>query len=998
MVKAFLKPAVIVTSFDPGSVVSSENMMNTAVRKCFVAIVVLSFVIAAGQPLAAQFPGVSLGTLIQGALKGAGIPTGTPVQAPVQAAAPQGAPQGSPATGSAGLIPVPPQPDYTWETLPAAAGGSGTKGAGSAAAAAAASKAQADTAKALAKDLDPKGAGKPAVPASTYPDGPTALKIAKTRFEASRQAMDAASAVEFARLVTWLPRWDGLFPEPAKATAASYAVSMAITYAGKAHFALAFAGATFALDPASPTAAGNLASAIATAAERLYPGKGREAERSPFLADAEKLYLYALSLTVKAKAWTAASMTPMLNLANLYMDSGSFEKARPLFLAARALDKSSWAAALGLASCYEAVGKSSLAKAVLEDPALEKPAMFAAMAKHDTQVKATETYAELPVESPDVTYEAAIASLSSQELVTAAEFIAGMDQSERNKTRLFVDNLPVRGSYVAPEIRMLAQYSSLEAISKPDGVSALKDFSEAVGMLSGKSAAASYHSSMELAESMGLKVDLGFDLNDAAAHPEKYENYEPNVRVSGVGEVQANAQAMGAGATMAERDLAAGKTASTVALASKIDPFFLILGMNPADYADPSNLLIQRHNLVMHNRKMNAYVGYLYSVNRRTARQIAEIVDNAHRKAYNLDQAEAAEIKRFDKQLADAVDEHNRRYATSRNPPEFNYRPWNIKFHTIHEGYFGQHDTVMATSWTQATQVASVAYLQKVKKNAEGLYYDVFRHVALISDPAVRDKKEKALRQSIEQSVSWALINVVTAFASFTWEDEWDCGCDLYDLAAQREAEQAALDKAEAERIERNRGEKKRFDSGEIPESSPLFAKLDAYGTDLNIPFIPLLSGRISAARTVVRFEAELPLPGSPALSYGFTQSASSGATTHNAGVELSFGGQAGGAEVGAKLKINGSIAVDGKGVVSDYDISGGASISAEGKFGGAEAGFEASATRGCTLSAKAEANLNPLAGAAKEAMGDYIGEDAADMLPTGDEPKKEIWSGEYKL
>jgi len=155
---------------------------------------------------------------------------------------------------------------------------------------------------------------------------------------------------------------------------------------------------------------------------------------------------------------------------------------------------------------------------------------------------------------------------------------------------------------------------------------------------------------------------------------------------------------------------------------------------------------------------------------------------------------------------------------------------------------------------------------------------------------------------------------------------------------------------------------------------------------------------RISAARTVVRFAADLPLPGSPSLSYGFAESASTGATTHNAGVELSFGGQAGGAELGATLKINGSIAVDGKGVVSDYDISGGASVSAEGHFGGAEAGFEASATRGCALSAKAEDSLNPLAGAGKDAMGEYIGEEAADMLPDGGEVKKEIWSGEYKL
>ncbi len=966
--------------------------MSATIRKYFVACVVVVIIVAAGEPLAAQIPGFSLGNIIQNALKDAMVPPGTPVlpsQGAVQGAV---APAG-PGTGSAGLIGLPPLSDQTWESLPSAA-----QEPLSPAAAAAARKAASDTAKTLAKDMDPKGAGKPALPASNYPDVATALRLAKTRFDASRAAMDAASVVEFSRLVTWPPRWDGLLPDATKAAAASYAVSMSVTYAKNPHFAVAYAASIFTLNPASPTAAGNLASGLATAAERLFPDESKVAERAPLRSDAEKLYLYALSLTVKNKAWTQGSMIPLLNLANLYMDTKAYEKARPLFLAARALDRSSWAAALGLASYYEAVKKPHLAKAVLEDPELERPAMFAAASKHEEQTKATETFTEIPIEAPDETYEAAIQALSSQELVTAAEFIAGMDQNERNKTRLFVDNLPVKGSYTAPSITMVAQYSSLEAISKPNGVAALTDFSEAVGVITGKSAAEGYKSTKGITESMGLKIDLGLDLDDAVAHPEKYENTDPNVKVSGVETLKANAQAMGAEAKVAERDLAAGKTASTVALASKIDPFFSILGMNPADYADPSNLLIQRHNLVMHNRKMNAYTGYLFSVNRRTTRQINEIVTRAHIKVNELEKQEAEELDRLAEQLAKAVDDHNKRYGDSKNPPEFNFRPWEIRAHSIHVNYAGQHDQVMGAGWNQATQVATVAYIQKVKKNAEALYYDVFRHVSIISDPAVREKKDQALKHEILKSVSWALQNVMVAYASFTWRDNWDCGCDLENLEQLREQEREAAERAEAERIERNRGEKKRFESGEIPESSPLFAKLDAYGTDLNIPFIPFLSGRISAARTVVRFEAEFPLPGSPSLSYGFTQSEFTGATTHNAGVELGFSGQAGGAEVGAKIKINGTIAVDGKGVVSDYDISGGATVSAEGTFGGAEAGFEASATRGCTLSAKAEANLNPLAGMAKEKMGDYIGEDAADHLPDGGDVKKELWSGEYKL
>lgn len=70
----------------------------------------LSLPSARGLWYCAQIPGFSLEALISGALKGAGVPSG------------------------ASLVEVPPQSDYAWEPLPAAAR---AKGAGSAAAAAA---------------------------------------------------------------------------------------------------------------------------------------------------------------------------------------------------------------------------------------------------------------------------------------------------------------------------------------------------------------------------------------------------------------------------------------------------------------------------------------------------------------------------------------------------------------------------------------------------------------------------------------------------------------------------------------------------------------------------------------------------------------------------------------------------------------------------------------------------------------------------------------------
>jgi hypothetical protein len=123
--------------------------------------------------------------------------------------------------------------------------------------------------------------------------------------------------------------------------------------------------------------------------------------------------------------------------------------------------------------------------------------------------------------------------------------------------------------------------------------------------------------------------------------------------------------------------------------------------------------------------------------------------------------------------------------------------------------------------------VASVNYLQKIKPQAEAYYYDVLRHIALISDPGVRAEKDRQFRASLDQAVHWGLCTVLVAYGSLRYHDEWDCYCDIKALLSQREEERKQLDKEESERIERSMEAKKRFESGEIPDSSPLFKKLD---------------------------------------------------------------------------------------------------------------------------------------------------------------------------
>lgn len=222
----------------------------------------------------------------------------------------------------------------------------------------------------------------------------------------------------------------------------------------------------------------------------------------------------------------------------------------------------------------------------------------------------------------------------------------------------------------------------------------------------------------------------------------------------------------------------------------------------------------------------------------------------------------------------------------------------------------------------------------------------MIRHVAMISDPEIRKQKDMELKSSVNGALMWSLQTVLLAHGSFSYDDEWDCDCDVEALLRQREAEQAALDAAENERIARNKAAKAMFDSGEIPESSSLFEKLDAFGTDLKIPFIPFLSGRISCARTVVKLDTDvLPIPGIAKLFGSMTRSENTGATRYAGGLEVGLSAKAGAASVGANLGLSGSVSTDGSGNVRDYSVTPSTSLSVS--VGGASASASAQVTVG---------------------------------------------------
>jgi hypothetical protein len=877
----------------------------------------------------------------------------------------------------------------------------------------------------------------------------------------ARQKFRPEDLSDYTAIVNWVPRFDGQSPNPPRAKELSLAVALATNNFPRPYHNIALATAVFALDPGSTSAAANMGSAILSAGEMICEKNPSPEALAPFRRDAESAYLYAIQQSMKGDLWSEASLVPVINLGNLCIDLGKLEEARSLFMVARKIKPESWDAALGLAAYFLALNKRDKALAILEDDNLDRPLATGLPIKKNKSLEKSDEYADLPPEAPEEKFEKGIEIMSAEPVMTSADFITQLDQSERNKMRYFIEHLPVQGSFQAPSIKKLTQYSTLKVISGPQGISALKDFSEMLSVYSLKSFASTSNQQLDWLADMGLKINPGVDMDDVARNPQKYmdKDLDPNVKVTGKEEFIAKMQQMKMEANKAKLDLATGNTASTVAIAGKLDPINIILQMNPDDYADPMNIIMQKMNYTVYNRKNHLYAGYLHSLNKKTHDQVTEIIAQCNRKMEELIKVRDAEQENFEQRKEAAEKEALESGNT------FRAAEWALIGHALHVRFFNAANEIQETGFGSATNVVSTTYMQRFKPNAEAYYYDVFRHIALISDPDVRSKEEADMRNSIYQAITWYLNTVLVAHGSFKYHDESACGCSMEDLVAAREAEDKALEAEENERLARNKQAKAVFDSGEIPESSQLFKKLDDYVDEYQLGLIKV---RASCARTVVEVNTDwlqkaFNLPAS--FSYKSTTSEFTGATTRDAGLSVGVKKEIGEGEVNANLNLSVSVSSDGNGVVKDYSVTAGAdagvsvgnfSASAGGQVsisgdqggikdysvtasantsvqyekttvsGGASvsygskgletdfsasvkqdfsngvgtegsASFEASTKRGCSVSGDVNQTINP--------AGVQVQKSAVDDLNKGtktkvniDFYKKELWSGKFEL
>lgn len=759
-----------------------------------------------------------------------------------------------------------------------------------------------------------------------------ALKLARHYYETAYPLIESDTKSEYNRLITWKPEFNGKQASRDALDIQKYSsinVALAISCTNAKNFYLAMAASVFALNANSTTAAGNFAAALASYGDDLSLEGAPTSNTRKYYTDAEKIYHFALLLEGKEGNHTNKALPLLVSLGNLYLDSGKTTEAYACFQTALEIDSEYGAAIEGLYNTYMAMKQYQKALDLLMEHS-KYPAVLETTAELDEQKPENEAASgSQGTMNSEEAQEASLEKLNTIDAVTTVDFVGNLDDEVSEKINQLLRQVRGKIAYTAPDISMLSQYASLKGISEPMGQVVLQSFGEGIAQLSEDAEKAkeklnenspSDETSDEVSEAMGK---FNFNTNsDPQARKEIYRTF------------------------------------------SKVMPEYSIYTINPYDYANPTDIMVQRYNIEYINLKLSMYNKYMMMVNARVTKNVEEIIDTWRVKEPPL-------WEQMDDKLATLGSSND-------------YWEDVLRAHEVHEEYMPIINGIRQVYWNQATSIAVTAYQQKIKKYAEQMYNDCMRHLILISDESIQTALEERLQSILLTNLDFIMTQINNAF-SFTMYEEI-CSCDLEELVAARQARQKKLEQLADEQIKKNIEAKKHFESGILDENSNYYKKIiKPYEVSFSSPFV---KGVIGPYKTTMQIKVDL-LNG-PSLEFGTMENHLRNTTTYNGGIEFGPDVEIAKSEIGVKayLKLTATQGADGHFAMSDVDVTGGGKLTLKSMFTETEVGMEASAIRGTKsyagFSLSADELINP---ELKMAMGYW-----APNL------KKELWNGEYPI
>lgn len=332
------------------------------------------------------------------------------------------------------------------------------------------------------------------------------LSIAEKYYQKTLAAVE--NKQEFQRVINFQPDFSGKTVDPEKARMLSHDAAQLITFTNAKNMYVAFAAAVFTLNPDNAASANNLAAAISTYNDELI-SSGMATDET--YGDALRVFHYALQQSKKDGSLTVDSPGILVSMGNLYLDTNRFQQAKAAFQIAHQYDTDYFSARLGLINYYLAKSDMKNAKLLLEG--LYYPEIAQGVAK--TQWDSEALKQPLPGENAsEGELEDAMQKNFSIPLISAYDFYANLDPKVSYDAKLFLNGLKSRMQLQAPEITTITQYTGLQRISSPGGLSAITSYLAGLSVLKSK-----------VAQAEAKAAPLQPELKIFQYNPYEYANY-----------------------------------------------------------------------------------------------------------------------------------------------------------------------------------------------------------------------------------------------------------------------------------------------------------------------------------------------------------------------------------------------------------------------------------------------------------------------------------------
>ena len=830
------------------------------------------------------------------------------------------------------------------------------------------------------------------------------LRIAKKYYEWAEPRISIGRA-EFKDAVNWRPLFDGKKKDYDLAAKLSCDTCIVGSMGRMGDMAVALACAAFDAASDDEMIAQNLGCSIAIFRDNNTDPAVRSRQKEIY-EDAATVLQYAISLSMTAGAHTKASLGPLTALGNLYLDMKKFEEAKNLFMTARKIDDSYMQAISGLMAYYKATNNPQFIPMMLAAAKKKPTGIGKAANKIEENNKKSEKLIKEGGEATEEELEKMIDLAETVEAPNHGDMFEFLNPRTAEKIISDMKGLQSMMKITIPNIHILTAFTDItedNQISVKCAVEAVKDDVRYLERYAKLHSRGMGNMAADIMENTGMGdfkyMGMNFHdfMRDISNNPGKYDNIknmpDAHLRMDNmekfVREAQDSVRAMSSARQGFGDESTAALRISKVAAKANLLAF--PLSLNPFEYSNPYDILIQQYNVPLLVKKKQVFDMYCITVLRKDGMVIADVQRNFAREHKRIKDL-------FDRDmelLREKKEEDDRKAAESMGgegvgggyAPGFTDDQYRQELHALHLKYYPQLNQCTKRYWLEATGVAARLY-KKLERNLPRLYKDLMKHIMVISDEKVRRQQEDQVVGMLATTLISAIGMVLDTYGNGEILRIEMCGCDTQDLERMREELRKETEKTEREMLQRQKAKQDSFKNSGIEANSATY--LQVYSkADYELDWIVI---KQSSNGSFTKTEVCIPF-GLGSINRSLYNNHITGAGSYSR--DITLGGKLGPAEIKATFGMTLAWDGDGRLIADGFDLRAGLEASVGKGPVSATAGISASLMRGTAVYGEISLTGNNYLDGMKEKI---LGENILSDLAVMPESTVKRWEGRYVI